>query len=167
MTKRIVLSVLLVAAMLMVLFVGWVLWHSPGATDNPTSYALLLRRLGYPDNEALAFFPVEIPEAAENPQLFYRPGALQGGTTLHLSYMVEATVAEACAEYYAAVATWAGPISDAPDAIRSHSFLRDLPDTAVLYVLYAKPYLETSWNHGETRIVAISGTRILFQYDRW
>lgn len=167
MLKRILIPATLVLAILMLLLIGWIFWNSPGETNDPASYSLLLRRLGYPDNEGIAFFPASIPTDAEAPQLHYQPGMLQGGTTLHLSYTIDAALVEDHAAQYAALSAWVGPITDAPDAIRSHSFLRNLPDSATLYVLYAKPYQEGSWNHGETRLVAISGTRILFQYDRW
>ena len=150
-------------------------------TTDPAAYGYALRELNYPRNEAIAFFPEEIPDDAQDIDLWHNYPFLQGGERLSLAFSADEAYIDAEIDRLSQKAKWIGTHEEAGrlnNGVSWQSFVElgepsyTLPDDYTIYLLYSRPYKDSGdhiWNHGETAVVVINDekNRILYQMDDW
>jgi len=171
----IVVTIILLCLFLVLLFRAATDALDP-STEDPEDYPSVLQSLQYPGTSALALFPDEIPESAE--EVYFSYNSDMGGTSLCLKYQTDLDSIQAYRQAATQRAVWSGSPTQA-DAKSMGVYAESLavfdyaengiPSDLTVYVIYQNPYKENDWNHGEISLVGISAdsSEVLFVLENW
>ncbi|WP_312280473.1 hypothetical protein [Oscillibacter sp.] len=181
MKKRTVKNTAIVVTIILLFLSLVLLFHATTdtldpSTENPADYPSVLQSLNDPGTSALALFPDEIPESAE--EMYFAYDSDMGGTSLCLKYQTDLDSVQAYQRTAAQRAVWSGSPTQT-DAKSMGVYAESLaifdyaengfPSDFTVYVIYQKPYMENSWNHGEISLVGVSAdsAEVLFVFEDW
>lgn len=131
-------------------------------TTDIKRYETALATTGYPNNVLTKSFPKQVPKNSSNVKFHYNPAFLQGGEDLVLQFKTDS---ESIANYKAEFSEQANEFTNSKMTLPDYDYAQgsfsllgynQVPSGYVCYLLYAKPYLTDSWNHGEYSFVAIN-----------
>ncbi|WP_312637396.1 hypothetical protein [Oscillibacter sp.] len=146
------------------------------STEDPEDYPSVLQSLQYPGTSALALFPDEIPESAD--EVYFAYDSDMGGTSLFLKYQTDIDSVQAYQRTATQRSVWSGSPAQA-DANSMGVYAESLavfdyaengiPSDLTVYVIYQNPYKENNWNHGEISLVGVSAdsSEVLFVFEDW
>lgn len=152
-----------------------IVFHSIATTTTDVSrYKVALDHM----EDLTRGFPRDVPDNAEEVSFSYHPALGQGGEELILRFKTDKETILSYKNIYSRLAVWHGSPNDGERTRhglfdgRLHVFNGDYnepPDDLEIYVLYSRPYLPESWNHGELSMVLISeeNLKVVFYAGDW
>jgi len=140
-------------------------------TTDAGKYETVLKRKGYPNDPLTSFFPETIPDSAKNPEFRYNPAFMQGSEDIALKFETDSDAIENLTDEFSKKARWTGKAGSREaekHGIFTGTFPK-LPEDAVVYVFFSRPYRADDWNHGRRGLAVVSRqhNEVLFLASDW